>query len=748
MNMKFRIRFLIILTVSLFVNGAEAQIGFLSLEDIFAKRIYRMNGFGPVRWLDDGSGYTTLERSEGSGGNDIVRYDTRTAARTILVSASELKQEKSQTSVDIQDYTWSEDKTKLMIFTNTRRVWRYNTRGDYWVFDMKSRRFSRLGKSLDPTWLMFAKFSPDGNKAGYVYRQNIYVEDLNSGEIKQLTNDGGGTTINGTFDWVYEEELDCRDGFRWSPDSKHIAYWQLNTDGIGTFYMINNLDSLYPKLIPLSYPKAGTINPAARIGVIPSTGGETVWMKTEGDPRDNYLVRLDFAASPDELIIQQLNRLQNENKVMLGNISTGAVKMIFTETDKAWVDVQDDPEWLDNGKYFVWSSERGGWKQIYKVSRDGKTVLNLTPGAYDVINLLEIDQKNGYIYFIASPDNPTEKYLFRTKMDGKGRLEKLSPAEMTGHHSYQISPDTKWAIHVFSNVSTPNTIDLVSLPAHKTIRVLQNNDDLKQKFAGLKISMKEFFKVDIGDGVELYGWMIKPLNFDPSKKYPVIFKIYGEPAGSTVQNSFEGGDLWHQFLAQQGYLIISVDGRGTAMPRGRNWRKSIYRQIGILAAEDHAKAVRKIISDYSFVDPERIGIWGWSGGGSMTLNCMFRYPEIYKTGIAVAFVSNQKFYDSIYQERYMGLPSGNPEGYKEGSPVSHAANLKGNLLLIHGSGDDNVHYQNCEVLVNELIRQNKIFSMIEYPMRSHGIYERENTTNHLYRTMFWYWKNNLVPGGK
>ena len=707
-----------------------------------------MNGFGPVRWLDDGSGYTTLERSEGSGGNDIVRYDTRTAARTILVSASELKQEKSQTSVDIQDYTWSEDKTKLMIFTNTRRVWRYNTRGDYWVFDMKSRRFSRLGKSLDPTWLMFAKFSPDGNKAGYVYRQNIYVEDLNSGEIKQLTNDGGGTTINGTFDWVYEEELDCRDGFRWSPDSKHIAYWQLNTDGIGTFYMINNLDSLYPKLIPLSYPKAGTINPAARIGVIPSTGGETVWMKTEGDPRDNYLVRLDFAASPDELIIQQLNRLQNENKVMLGNISTGAVKMIFTETDKAWVDVQDDPEWLDNGKYFVWSSERGGWKQIYKVSRDGKTVLNLTPGAYDVINLLEIDQKNGYIYFIASPDNPTEKYLFRTKMDGKGRLEKLSPAEMTGHHSYQISPDTKWAIHVFSNVSTPNTIDLVSLPAHKTIRVLQNNDDLKQKFAGLKISMKEFFKVDIGDGVELYGWMIKPLNFDPSKKYPVIFKIYGEPAGSTVQNSFEGGDLWHQFLAQQGYLIISVDGRGTAMPRGRNWRKSIYRQIGILAAEDHAKAVRKIISDYSFVDPERIGIWGWSGGGSMTLNCMFRYPEIYKTGIAVAFVSNQKFYDSIYQERYMGLPSGNPEGYKEGSPVSHAANLKGNLLLIHGSGDDNVHYQNCEVLVNELIRQNKIFSMIEYPMRSHGIYERENTTNHLYRTMFWYWKNNLVPGGK
>jgi dipeptidyl-peptidase-4 len=319
---------------------------------------------------------------------------------------------------------------------------------------------------------------------------------------------------------------------------------------------------------------------------------------------------------------------------------------------------------------------------------------------------------------------------------------------MKGQHSYQISPDSKWAIHAFSNVSTPNTIDLVSLPVHKTARVLQDNDNMKQKIAELKINIKEFFKVDIGDGTELYGWMIKPLNFDPAKKYPVIFHIYGEPAGSTVQNSFGGGDLWHQFLAQQGYLIMSVDSRGTAMPRGSAWRKSIYRQIGILATDDHAKAVKKIISTYSFVDPDRIGIWGWSGGGSMTLNCMFRYPDIYRTGIAVAFVANQKFYDSIYQERYMGLPTDNPDGYKEGSPVTHAGNLRGNLLLIHGSGDDNVHYQNCEVLVNELIRQNKLFSMIEYPMRSHGIFERENTTRHLYESMFWYWRNNLPPGGR
>ncbi|MBA4321805.1 MAG: S9 family peptidase [Odoribacter sp.] len=746
--MKNQSRFLSIILLFFAANFASAQNGMLSVEDIFSKGLYRMSGFGPARWLDDGAGYTTLERATIPGGSDIVRYDTKTGAKTVLVSAADLIPQNGSKPIGIQDYIWSDDKTKLLIFTNTRRVWRYNTRGDYWIFDLTAKKLTQLGISLEPTYLMFAKFSPDGKKAGYVYKQNIYVEDISSGKIDQLTKDGGGIIVNGTFDWVYEEELDCRDGFRWSPDSKYIAYWQLNTEGIGTFYMINNLDSVYPKLIPLPYPKVGTTNPAAKVGVIPATGGTTVWMKITGDTRNNYIPRIDFAASSNEIIIQHLNRLQNANDVMLGNIFTGDVRTIFTETDKAWVDIQDDLVWLEGGKYFTWNSEREGWRQIFKISRDGKQTINLTPGSYDVVSLLQVDQKNGYLYFIASPDNPTERYLFRTKMDGKGKLERLSPVEMTGQYSYQMSPDAKWAIHTFSNVSTPNTIDLVSLPAHKTTRILQNNDEMKKKYSGLNISQKEFFKVDIGEGIELYGWMIKPYNFDPSKKYPVIFNIYGEPAGSTVQNSFGGGDLWHQFLAQQGYVIMSVDNRGTAMPRGREWRKSIYGKIGIIAPEDHVKAVKKIIGTYKFVDAERIGIWGWSGGGSMTLNAMFRHPEIYKTGIAIAFVANQKFYDTVYQERYMGLPEANPDGFRDGSPITHAKGLKGNLLLIHGSGDDNVHYQNCEVLVNELIKQNKIFSMMEYPMRSHGINERENTTRHLYETMLWYWKNNLPAGGK
>jgi dipeptidyl-peptidase-4 len=316
-----------------------------------------------------------------------------------------------------------------------------------------------------------------------------------------------------------------------------------------------------------------------------------------------------------------------------------------------------------------------------------------------------------------------------------------------GQHAYQISADAKWAIHTFQNVSTPNTISLISLPRHTETRLLVGNEEARARYASLGLNPKEFFRVDIGE-VELDGWMIKPIDFDPSKKYPVIFYIYGEPAGATVQNSWGGGDLWHQYLAQQGYVVMSLDPRGTKTPRGRDWRKIIYKKIGIVAPADHVAGVRKIIDTYSFVDANRIGIWGWSGGGQMTLNCMFRYPEIYKTGIAVSFISDQKLYDTLYQERYMSTPQDNAKGYRDGSPITHAHNLQGNLMIMHGTADDNVHYQSFEMLANELIKQNKLFSMMAYPMRSHGIRERENTTYHHRQTMASFWFKNLASGAK
>ncbi|MCU0410045.1 MAG: S9 family peptidase [Bacteroidales bacterium] len=746
--MKKIVRSFAILSLLVVTLCAAGQEGLLTLEDIYTKGIYRSEYFGPARWVDGGAGYTTLERSPGEKGTDIVRYDSKTGEKSLLVSAADLIPEESSEPLMIDDYSWSPDNTLLLVFTNSSRVWRYNTRGDYWVFNTATRKLFQLGTEMPPSSMMFAKFSPDGSKVAYVCNRNIFVEDLASGETKQITFDGSDKIINGTFDWVYEEELDCRDGFRWSPDSRHIAYWQLDTEGTDLFYLINNTDSLYPKLTAIPYPKVGRPGSAARIGVIPSGGGGTVWIKTEGDPRDNYLARMEFASSSDRIVIQQINRLQNHNKVIMADIASGKVTTVFEDTDEAWVNVCDDMVWLENGKWFTFMSERGGWRQLYKVSRDGTKVINLTPGEYDIINLITVNEKSGYLYFTASPDDPTARYLYRVSMDGKGKAERLTPSDLSGHNSYQISPDTRYALHTYSSAAVPNRIGIVSLPDHKPVRQLIGNESLTKSYTSLKISQKEFFTVDIGDGVILYCSMIKPYDFDPSKKYPVIFHVYGEPAGSTVQNSFGGGDLWHQFLAQQGYIIMSVDNRGTAMFRGREWRKCIYGQIGIMASHDQARAALKIMETCSFVDPERIGIWGWSGGGSMTLNCMFRYPDIYRTGIAIAFVSNQKFYDSIYQERYMGLPDTNEDGYRNGSPVTHAAGLKGNLLLIHGTGDDNVHYQNMEYLVNELIRQNKIFSMIGYPNRSHGIYEGPNTTRHLYETMFWYLRKNLPAGGR
>lgn len=718
----------------------------LRLEDIYLDRVYTQERYGPVRWMKDSKAYSTLELNKETGAPDIVRYEASSGKRRVLISSKQLIPDGKSEPLQIADYTWSEDNTKLLIFTNTRRVWRYHTRGDYWVLNLRTNKLQQLGKEVERATMMFAKFSPDASRLAYVSEQNIYVEDLSSGKIEQITYDGGGNIINGTFDWVYEEELDCRDGFRWSPDGDHIAYWQTDTEGTGVFYMINNVDSVYSVPIPLPYPKAGTTNSAVKVGVVSAGGGKTRWFDIPGDPRNNYLARMDFIPGSDEVMIQQLNRKQNTNTVWIGNINTMELKNIFTDRDEAFLDIHDNIMWLDEEQYFTWTSERDGWLHLYKVSRDGKEMELITRGDFDVISISCIDPVGGYVYYIASPDKPIDRYLYRSRIDGRGEAERVTPYNMSGQHSYQMSADASWAIHTYQNVVTPPRISLVSIPKHKELRLLVSNREAKERYENLGLNPKEFFRVDIGE-VELDAWMIKPRDFDPSKKYPVIIYIYGEPAGATVQNNWGGGDLWHQYMAQHGYLILSIDPRGTRSPRGREWRKIIYRKIGIVAPKDHAAAVRKVIDTYSFVDGSRIGIHGWSGGGQMTLNCMFRYPELYKTGIAVAFVSDQKNYDTIYQERYMSTPQDNPEGYRDGSPISHAHNLQGKLLIMHGTADDNVHYQNFEMLTNELIKHNKLFDQMVYPMRSHGIHERENTSYHVRETMEKFWLENLEAGG-
>ncbi len=758
---------IILLVVSAEPVWAEkvSEPSLLTLERIFNSDEFKAEKFGPVRWLEDGTGYTSLEDSKSQeSGKDIVRYDPESENREVLVSAERLIPPGQSEPLDINDYSWSADGNKLLIFTNTKRLWRENTRGDYWVLDLTSRELHKLGGDAEPSTLMFAKFSPDGRYVAYVCQRNLYVQYLKNYHIKQLTRDGSTTIINGTSDWVYEEEFRLRDGFRWSPDSKLIAYWQFDTSGVKEFSMINNTDSLYPQLTTFKYPKVGQVNSACRVGVVSIYGGKPQWFKVPGDSRDNYIPKMQWAANSKEVVLQQLNRLQNTNKVMLGQVRTGwlgeiqtdRVRTVLTEKDEAWV-YSNDLKWLDDGSSFTWVSERDGWRHLYIVSRSGQMVTLLTPGQFDVISVQSIDEKRGWVYYIASPDNPTQRYLYRSPLDGSGKVERVTPINQKGTHKYQISPDAKWAFHTYSSFDTPPIIELVRLPEHKAIRTLADNSELRAKLSELKKHPTEFFRIDIGDprfhggkldpataGVLLDGWCMKPPDFDPEKQYPLFFYVYGEPAGQTVVDRWsEKRYLWHLMLAQQGYLVMSVDNRGTSAPRGRAWRKCIYRQIGILASADQAAATRAIIKSRPYVDPDRIGIWGWSGGGSMSLNAIFRYPELYHTAMAIAFISNQRFYDTIYQERYMGLPGDNEQGYKNGSPITYAHQLKGNLLIVHGTGDDNCHYQNCEALINELIKHNKQFSMMSYPNRTHSIKEGENTRRHLYELLTGYLKENL-----
>ena len=621
-------------------GNSIAQTKKLTLEDIYINNVYRVKGFGPVRWMKDNKGYSTLENNAAAGGTDIVVYDAASGTRKVLVDAKQLVPKADSKPLPIADYSWSNDNSKLLVFTNTRKVWRLNTRGDYWVLNLANGKLSQLGRGLEEATLMFAKFSPDGARVAYVSKLNIYAEDIETGNITRLTKDGGGHIINGTFDWVYEEELGDRDGFRWSPDGRNIAYWQSDTKAVGTFYMINNVDSNYSKPIPLPYPKVGTSNAAVKVGVVSAMGGKTKWFSVPGDPKNNYLARMEYIPGSEDVMLQQLNRLQNTNTVWIGNTKTLALTNILTDKDEAFLDIHDNIVWLDGAKSFTWTSEKDGWLHLYKVSRDGKEMKLITKGNFDVVNVNCIDPSGGFVYYIASPDNFTQRYLYRSRLDGSGDPERVSPVAMAGQHSYQISSDASYAIHSFENAITPRRISLISLTTHKEIKLLEDNAALREKMQDLGLREKEFFKVDIGD-VVLDAWMIKPINFDPQKKYPLLIHVYGEPAGSTVQDNWGTGDnLWHQYLSNQlDYIIVSIDNRGTRVPRGRDFRKCIYRQIGLMAADDQAKAAKKIVATYSFIDEKRIGIWGWSGGGQMTLHCMFRHADVYKTGIAVSFVA-------------------------------------------------------------------------------------------------------------
>ncbi|MGC1482404.1 MAG: S9 family peptidase [Candidatus Acidiferrum sp.] len=745
------------MAASLAAHAEERESAAKLVARTMANPEFRVTTFRGGEWLGSGDYYLALEPSGTGAGSDIVRYQTATGAREILVAANRLIPDGEKTPLPVESYAMSSDGHLVLVFTNSKTVWRQNTRGDYWVLDLKSGALNKLGGDAPASSLMFAKFSPDESKVGYVRGNNVYVEDLASGKIAQLTHDGSDTVINGTSDWVNEEEFGIRDGFEWSPDGRSIAFWQFNTSGVKNYTLIYDLGGPrgeivtgipypetgpYPQTLQYPYPLAGTTNSAVRVGVASATGGQVVWMQTAGDPHDFYLPQMGWADS-SHVLLQHMNRLQNRNEFLLADAASGVSRTVFVDEDRAWVDVNASVLWINKGREFLALSERDGWRHLYRVARESGKAELVTRGDFDVVSLDRVSPDEKWVYFIASPDSPTQRYLYRARMDGSAAPERLTPNQ-PGTHSYTISPNGEWAFHSYSSFDVPPTFEVVHLPDHRIMRNTADNSALAERVKPLSSGPAEFVKVAAGNGLMVDAWLMKPPNFDPAKKYALIVNVYSEPAGQTTADRWPS--MFDRTLTSAGYLVASFDNQGTPAPRGREWRKVVYGNVGPLSSQQQAAALQSLEKMHSYIDAKRVGVWGWSGGGTETLNLMFRYPEVYSVGVSVASVPDQRLYDSIYQERYLGLPQDSPRAYEESSAINFASGLRGDLMVMHGSGDDNVHFQGFELLVNKLISLGKQFDMRVYPGRTHGIFEGKGTNLDVYTNILGYFEAHLPPG--
>jgi len=735
--------YLILLGISSTPVAAQRYPEFeAQLNRIFEKKEYDAAEPNNLRWLPDGASYS-------------VTGSPPDGASKLLVCGIEMGRcaEKVKTGVAIESYEWSPDGKKLLVFTNSVRNWAsetptYARKGDYWLVDASTGDSRKIGAEAKPSTLMFAKFSPDSGRIAYVRESDLYVEEVASSRVRRLTRDGSASLLNGRTDWVYEEELSLADGFRWSPDSRRIAFLQFDISKEGMFTLLNNTDSLYPTATHYPYPKAGTPNARVRLGVVDAAGGGVRWAGVEGDSEQSYLARFEWKSAA-QLSVVKLNRLQNVAEILVVDAASGKARVVFRDSSETWIDMIGAPIWLRDGESVLWMTEKDGWRRVFRVNTATGGMTLLTRFDADAGEMVGMDDADSILYFTASPKSATERYLYRTKLDGTSAPERVSPANQEGSHQYQLSPGAKWAVHTYSRFETPPNIEMIRMADQRAMHSLEDNRALRDKVSSLLQPALEFFQVETESGVKLDGWMMRPKSFDPSKKYPLVLHVYGEPWSQTVTDEW-GTDrrprfmLFHRALADLGFLVMSVDPRGTPALKGTKWRRQIYGSIGPLSAKDFAAAVKRLLEQRPYIDGSRVGVWGRSGGGTSTLNLMFRYAELFRVGVSIAPVPDQRLYDTIYQERYMGLPAENSKGYAE-SPIHYAEGLRGRLLLIHGSGDDNVHIQGTELLVNKLIELGKPVDMMVYPNRSHSLTEGKGTTYHQHISMGRYFYEHLRP---
>ena len=699
------------------------------LREIYEDRAFSARSVH-AKWIPDGSAYMVLESETGKDSQVLVSYDAKSGKSTEVISAVQLTSTGESGQFVIRDYEFSPDGNHILIEAD--RLDEGDKDPVHWMLEWKSGTLQQVVAGRD------SRISPDKQKILFSDKGNLYVYSLPEKQTIPLTNDAvEGSIYNGRASW--------------SPDGSRILFVRSDASSVRLRSSLVPGDPSYPEVEEKRFARVGGTITSLRVGVVDASGEETRWLSVPVPSEGYYLGEVSWAGNSHQVLVEKLSRGRDKREFLLADVNNGKITSIFEESDPAWVVASYNKngglEWINKHSAFVVLSEKDGWRHAYVYSRDGEEQALLTPGESEIIERLKVDHEKGWFYYIASPENGTQKYLYQVAVDGTGKARRITPADQPGTHSYNISPDSKWAIHTYSTINTPPVTELLQLPEHKLVRVLEDNKELRDKVASLDFQATELLKLDIGEGVVMDAWMIKPNDFDPTRKYPVFVYVYGEPHGQTV-NDVWGNAMndYHRVIADLGYLVVSIDNRGTPCPKGAAWRRVISGQLGPLSTEEQAAGLKELARTRSYVDLSRVGIWGWSGGGSNTLNAMFRKPDVYHVGIAVAPKPQPHLYNAWFQEIYMKTQELNPEGYRESAPINFAEGLQGDLLIVHGSGETNTHVQITEGLVDRLIELGKQFDYMCYPNRDHGIRKGEGTSLHLRIHMARYLLNHLPPG--